>query len=333
LNGSVIVAWGSFSDKGVYHGWLMAFDASTLQLQAAFSPTPQAQTGDPVNGPSDDGGGAGLWAGGAAPTIDDAGNIYLNTADGSFNAQNGGKNYGDSLLKLQLSGNTFKVVDWFTPANQACLNLLDLDMGSTGVTLLPTDITSGQKLAVSANKEGRLYLFDTSNLGHFNSGGDQIPQEFMVGAHPCLKGSGQAPEGPLWNRLYGNISYWNGFVYAAPSNMAMKQYLFQSSSFDPTPVAQSAAIFGWRGGNTVVSANGTQDGIVWAYDKTPPPPTGTGQAILYAYDGTLISHELWNSNQNSGDRLGQGIGFGTPVVANGHVIATSDTRVSVYGPK
>jgi hypothetical protein len=29
LNGSVIVPWGSFSDWGVYHGWLMAFDAGT----------------------------------------------------------------------------------------------------------------------------------------------------------------------------------------------------------------------------------------------------------------------------------------------------------------
>jgi hypothetical protein len=332
-NGSIIVAWGSFSDKGVYHGWLMAFDPVTLQLQAAFTPTPQAETGDPVNGPSDDGGGAGLWAGGAAPTIDDAGNIYINTADGSFNANNGGNNYGDSLVKLKLNGNSFQVVDWFTPANQICLNLLDLDLGSTGITLLPTDITSGQKLAVSANKEGRLYLLDTGNLGHFNSGGDQIPQEFMVGAHPCLKGTALAAEGATWNRLYGNISYWNGFVYAAPSNMAMQQYQFVGSSFNPTPIAQTPTAYGWRGGNTVVSANGSQNGIVWAYEKTPPPPTGSGQGILHAYDATSISTELWNSNATSGQTLGQGIGFSTPVVANGHVITTSDTRVTVYGPR
>jgi len=31
-NGSVLVSWGSFSDYGVYHGWIMAFDAGTLAL-------------------------------------------------------------------------------------------------------------------------------------------------------------------------------------------------------------------------------------------------------------------------------------------------------------
>ncbi len=332
VSGSIIVSWGSFSDKGVYHGWMMAFDASTLKLKAAFTPTPQAQTGDPLNGPADNGGGAGLWAGGAAPTVDSAGNIYINTADGSFNADTGGNNYGDSLLKLKFTGSSFQVVDWFTPSNQTCLNFLDLDLGSTGVTLLPTSLTNGQKLAVSGNKEGRLYLFDTSNLSHFNAGGDKIPQEFMVGTYPCAKSSTiPAADGPNWNRLYGNVSYWNGFVYAAPSNMAMQQYQFVGSSFNSTPVAQTPTAYGWRGGNSVVSANGTTNGIVWGYEKTAPAPTGTGQGILHAYDATLISNELWNSNATAGEQLGQGIGFSTPVVANGHVIATSDDTVSVYG--
>src|ERR1043165_1365430 len=58
LNGSVIVPWGSFSDYGVYHGWIMAFDAGTLNLQAVFNPTPQAQPIDDAKGPADHGGGA-----------------------------------------------------------------------------------------------------------------------------------------------------------------------------------------------------------------------------------------------------------------------------------
>ena len=57
LNGSVIVPWGSFSDFGVYHGWLMAFDGGTLALQAVFNPTPQAQPIDDALGPADHGGG------------------------------------------------------------------------------------------------------------------------------------------------------------------------------------------------------------------------------------------------------------------------------------
>ena len=93
------------------------------------------------------------------------------------------------------------------------------------------------------------------------------------------------------------------------------------------PVAQSPSAYGLRGGNTVVSSNGTQNGIVWAYEKST-----SGRAILHAYDATQISSELWNSNMNAGrDQMGTGIGFGTPVVVNGKVIVTSDNAVTTYG--
>jgi hypothetical protein len=80
----------------------MAFDPSTLQQIAVFNPTTQAQSTDAASGPSDYGGGGAFWQGGAAPAVDGDGNIYLNAADGSFNASTGGKNYGDTLLKLRL---------------------------------------------------------------------------------------------------------------------------------------------------------------------------------------------------------------------------------------
>jgi hypothetical protein len=77
----------------------------------------------------------------------------------------------------------------------------------------------------------------------------------------------------------------------------------------------------------VVSSNGTKNGIVWVYEKTA---AGTG--ILHAYDATDISKELWNTTMNAGrDGLGQGIGFGTPVVAEGRVIAPYDSGVAIYG--
>ena len=70
-----------------------------------------------------------------------------------------------------------------------------------------------------------------------------------------------------------------------------------------------------------------QGGIVWAYEKT-----AAGQGILHAYNATSVLVELWNSNMNSGrDALGEGIGFAMPVVANGRVIVTYDTRVGVFG--
>lgn len=328
LNGMVLVAWGSFSDWGKYHGWLMAFDAGTLQLKAVFNPTPQHQADDAAQGPADHGGGGAIWQGGAAPSVDANGNIFLNTADGSFNADQGGNNYGDTLLKLQLSGGNFQIVDWFTPFNQACIDLADLELGSGGVMLLPSD-AGGGKLAVAISKEGRLFMVNRDTLGHYQAGPNdmQIVQEFMVGEHSCTSETADAAEGPGWNRFYGNAAYWNGSLYAQTSNLSLKQYQLQNGTFNPTPVAESPSASGVRGGNIVISANGNQNGIVWAYEKS-----STGQGILHAYDAMMVSHELWNSNMNAGrDQMVTGIGFGTPVVVGGRVIATSDSTVSIYG--
>jgi len=329
LNGNILVTWGSFSDYGVYHGWLMAFDAKSLALKAVFNPTPQAQAIDAANGPADHGGGGAFWQGGAAPAIDSGGNIYLNSADGSFNADQGGNNYGDTLLKLQLSGGSFQVMDWFTPSNADCIDLDDLELGSSGVALLPTDFTNGAQIAATTSKEGRLFLTDRNSLGKFNAGGDsQILQEFMVGEDSCTASTtGGAAEGPGWNRLYGTPSYWNGNVYAGASNLVLKQFQFQGGTLNPNPVAVSPTAYGVRGGNTVVSANGDQNAIVWVYEKAD-----SGQGILHAYDATSVSKELWNSMMNAGrDALGEGIGFATPVVVNGKVLVTYDTRVGIFG--
>ncbi len=329
VNGEILVGWGSFSDWGVYHGWLMAFDPKSLALVAVFNPTTQAQAVDAANGPADHGGGGAFWQGGAAPAVDSDGNIFINTADGSFNANLGGNNYGDSMLKLTLTENAFKVVDYFTPSDANCIDLDDLEMGSSGVALLPTDFTNGAKLAVTHNKEGRLFVINRDSLGQYNSTGDlQIPGEFMVGDYSCDSSTtGGAAEGPGWDRLYGTASYWNGNVYAGASNLPLKQYQFQNGVLGSAPVATSPTSYGYRGANTVVSANGTKNGIVWAYEKT-----AAGQGILHAYDANSVLVELWNSNMNSArDSLGEGIGFSTPVIADGRVITTYNDQVGVFG--
>lgn len=330
VGGSVLIAWGSFSDYGVYHGWLMAYDSQSLQQQAVFNPTPQSQADDTAYGPADHGGGGAFWQSGAAPSVDSAGNIYIVAADGSFNADQGGQNHGDTVLKLRLSGNTFQVVDWFTPSNQACLNPADIEIGSGGVVLLPDSAAPGRKLAAVINKEGRLYLLDTNNLGRYNPAGDnQIPQELPVGNKACIPGMGDGhAEGSDWQRLYGNPSYWNGNLYLATSNGPLRQFKLQNGSVGTAPFTVSGNLFGIRGGNTVVSAADAQNAIVWAYDKS----VDNGVAVLHAYDANDVSRELWNSNMNRGrDGMGVGIGFGTPLVADGKVITTFDKAVVIYG--
>lgn len=329
VSGSVVIAWGSFSDWGVYHGWIMAYDPKTLQQKAVFNSTTQHQEVDTAFGPADHGGGGAFWQAGAAPSVDSGGNIYVVSADGSFNLDQGGSNHGDTVLKLQLAGNSFNVVDWFTPSNQACVNPADIEIGSGGVALLPNSASPGKALAAVVNKEGRLYLLDTNNLGHYNPAGDtQIPQQFLAGNQACFAGMGDGhAEGTDWQRLYGNPSYWNGNLYLGPANGNLRQFKFQNGLLNPSPAAQGGPVFGIRGGNTVVSANGNQNAIVWVYEKS----TNNGIAVLHAHDANDISRELWNSNMRPGDGMGVGVGFGTPIVADGKMIAAHDKAVSVYG--
>ncbi len=328
--GKVLIAWGSFSDWGLYHGWLMAYDAATLNQAAVFNSTTQSQAVDPADGPADHGGGGSFWQGGASPTVDSSGNIYLIAGDGSFNADQSGNNYGDTVLKLQLNGGSFQIADWYSPSNEACVDLADLEIGSGGLALLPSSIAPGRSFAITTSKEGSLYLLDTNNLGKYNPAGDtQIPQQFLVGKQACSPntGSGEA-EGPNWNRLYGNPSYWNNNLYLAPANESLLQYQFNGASINTTPLARSSVKFGLRGASTVVSANGIQNGIVWGFQKDAV----TGRGILHAFDATNVSHELWNSEM-SGQRDAMGLvgSFGVPVVADGRIITGSQYAVNVYG--
>jgi hypothetical protein len=86
-NGSVYLTWASSCDVGPYHGWVMAYDAHTLKQKAVFNASP-------------DGDDSGIWAGDTAPVADARGNVFLATGNGRFDAVKGGRDYGDSLLKL-----------------------------------------------------------------------------------------------------------------------------------------------------------------------------------------------------------------------------------------
>ena len=91
LNGVVYTAWSSHCDGGYYHGWLIGYDATTLRQVAIYNNTPNGNQ-------------ASFWAGGAAPAVDDADNIYLVGGNGSFNYAFGGPDLGESYIKLSTRG-------------------------------------------------------------------------------------------------------------------------------------------------------------------------------------------------------------------------------------
>jgi hypothetical protein len=270
--------------------------------------------------------GASVWHAGAAPTADAAGNIYVQTADGHDNFITGGPNWGDSILKLKLNGNTLSVVDWFTPFNQDCIDRGDLDLGSSGPMLLPDQAGAHPHLMVTGSKEGRIYLLDRDNLGHFNNGSDrQIPQEILINPKPC----GQTDTNSTY-RMYGTGTYWNGNVYLGSVFSNLRA--FQLANGQLTQTSGSKTVFQGngqlgRGPIPVVSANGSVQGIVWAVEVGLDHNN-----TMHAYDANNLANELYNSNQNAArDGLGFSGVFVVPTVINGKVFVVAGDQLSVYG--
>ena len=126
LNGRVLVGFSSHCDisLNLYHGWIFSFNATDpTQLPAIFNTTP-----DKVAGTSESAGG--IWQAGFGLAADSAGDVYFETGNGTFNADQGGRNVGDSFVRLSTTGGgltfTPSPTNFYTPNSQVILDLYDL---------------------------------------------------------------------------------------------------------------------------------------------------------------------------------------------------------------
>lgn len=297
LNGVVYTAWSSHCDIGTYHGWLIGYDAGTLAQVSVYNATPRGNQGS-------------FWAAGAAPAVDARGNIFISSGNGTFDANTGGPDLGESYIRLTASGG-LAAADYFTPFNVASLNAADLDTGSSGILLLPNAAGSQAHphLMISAGKEGRIYLIDRDNMGGFNASGDQVVQEL-----PGAIGG-----------LFSIPVYFNGLVYFSGSGDRIKAFSLSNATLSTSPVSQSAASFGYPGSVPSVSSHGALNGIIWTIE-------GAGSAVLHAYAAGNLAAELYNSNQNAArDNPGAYVKFSTPTIVNGKVCVGTQTALAVYG--
>jgi hypothetical protein len=300
--GVVYVGIGSNAESDSdNHGWIVGYGASNLMPTMTFCASPDDNWSS-------------LWQSGGGLSSDSAGYVYGETANGTFDVNVGGTDYGDSALKLDSTG---KVVDYFTPFNQAALSSGDIDFGSANPVVLPDQSGAVAHELLASGKPGILYLINRDDMGHYQSGSDsQIVQS--VSAFPNTSG--------ITSGIFMSPVVWNGNVYVAGIGDSLAAYTLGAGKLSTSPTSQTSAQFQWPGGATAsVSSNGATAGIVWLLDGSA--------GVLYAYDATNLATELYDTTQAAGgrDTPGQPVKFAVPTVANGHVYVGTQTELDVYG--
>jgi Big-like domain-containing protein/PQQ enzyme-like repeat protein len=329
-NGTVYVALGSTGCKGRSgfpkinnHGWILGYNTLSLtQTPSLFVTSPTTNNG-------------GIWQAGGGLPADSSGNIYVETADGIFDQNTGGSDYGLSVLKLDPNLN---LLDFFTPYDEASLlNANDLDLSSVGPLVLPDQASGPTHLLVASGKSEEVYLLNRDDMGGFcstcstgttntNIVQDVLPPSFLSG---CL---GVAPE---FTCRYGTPTFWNdnstAYIYFAEVPGPLLSYSMTNGILTSLPASQSPLSYSGAG-TPSISANGTSNAVLWAVTWANSSP-GTDKGTLRAFDPANLQTQFYASSLAAGgrDTVGYVPDFVTPTIANGKVFVATQTQLLVYG--
>jgi hypothetical protein len=307
VGGVVYISWASYCDYGPYHGWIIGYNAQTLEQVSVLNVSPNGSAG-------------GIWMSGAGLAAASDGSIYCVTGNGTFDTSQSPGAFGDSVLKL-IQGTELTVSDYFTPHDQSSMDMQDNDLGSGGAMVLPDSVGSGTHphLLVAAGKDGKFYLLDRENMGHFNAANNsQIVQEL-----PFYSLQSGPPH------MFGLPAFFKNRLYLQAVGEVLKVYEFTNGLINASPLSQATESFGFRGDTPSVSANGTTNGIVWQLT-----PGNTFVASLRAYDAEDVSHKLYDSIVTTQAGLPDQVSyvkFVVPTIANGKVYVGTKESLAVFG--
>jgi hypothetical protein len=302
VGNNVVIAFGAYGDDvPPEHGWILTYNKTSLKATGVFNDTP-------------DGADGGIWNDGNPIQADSKGYLYTETGNGTFDTKlnsaglpNRG-DYGDSVLKLKFdpgytgpNGYGLRVVDYFTPSNQAYLDKYDGDLASSGVLVLP-DGSGGKQhpnLLLASNKAGTIFVINRSDMGHFDPKSNKDVQTL----NGAITSSFDTPT------LLNNKVYYIGTNDHLKSFSLAKGHLAQSG--------QSPNVIPWPGASPVFSSDGAKNGILWVVSP--------GDELI-AYNATNLSKVLWSA------ALPNYSTFSVPAVASdGHVEVIANDNLIGFG--
>jgi hypothetical protein len=312
VDGRIYLGFASQCDVAPYHGWLMSYDATSLEQKSVLNTTPN-------------GGEGGIWNGGVGLNADAAGDIYFPAADiypsaaaaGPFN---GAGNLGNSLVRVKDTATGFAVQTTFTPFDTRTFAPQDLSLGSMGGILIP-----GTQLFVAGDKRGMIFVVDRKEMGGLAEQDGQVVQKFQGTARG----------------MWGGAAYYKeskgGIYYLWGPGDRLKAYAFDGAKFQLPPRVNPTTVAGYPGGALAVSSDGDSagSGILWTVRSkrtTPGLASIAGEGVVQAFEATDIQRELWSSDLQPTDAVGAIAKFAPPTIANGRVfIGTAANQLVVYG--
>ncbi len=322
-HGSLYIAFGSIAGSEAfldYHGWVMAYRAYDLALQATFNTSRNFQAlrkPYSFNHPDD---AAGIWQGGGGLAADPDGNIYFLSGNGKTDLPN--DQFGDSFIKLTPTGSSL-VPSLFVPQDSDAMAANDADFGGGGAMSIP-----GTGLVVGGGKPGYMYLLDGKSM--------QLRQ--MITASTNLYDPSQRDQ--HWNtgpHLHGSPTYWRpedspyGYFYVWGEKDYLRLYRFDANAGKIQEPAQlqgavKALQSTMPGGIISISSNANRRGsaIVWATLPAAYTPGSPSPGRLYAFDAENLN-PLWDTGFAT---LGH---WHVPTIADGKVfVGTSSNLMICY---
>ena len=350
-----------YATIGQGRGWVLAVDTQSKTVASAFSSTPLAE--DSIGG---------VW-GSTGVSIDAHGNVYAVTgASGSEKHAPPLHNWAQSVLKfdpLSASGLTLRGV--YTPFNYCRTEAGDIDLGSSGVAILP-DISGSpagaDPLLAVGGKQGNAYLVGKSSLAA--PGDERRPCSDDSSTDQSLLAPEPQPQfgkrGPA--NVFGPYSEISGMLdharnRATPAfyrDAAGGEYLFYAgNSKDPDDDQISVApslvrmqLVRPAGANpylrvdgramdfvlqnpgpAVVSSNGGKNGIVWVLDENAPRSAIlTGPKAPHPVLYAIDPVTLKVIWKTDAGLLQASGKYNSPTVAGGNVYIGTD-RIVAFGTK
>jgi hypothetical protein len=371
-NKAVVVSFSINGEnpRGPGHGFVVAYDVRGLNREAGFTPTPAIWNVTPGGGAGGIWmSGSGPAIDGADIYLATGNGMDPGTMPGNFGESFVKLRYAAGVATVNNGKPGLAVVDFWGAFSDFGREDEDQDLGAAGVFLIPErgNLVGGGKdgILYNLNKDNlgtdswtpQFNLpFVATYLPNAPNGAAGLPTTTAPDPNwPIVNRDRNlpmhTPEGKSYH-IHGTPVYMEGatggFVYVWGENERLKAYNYdfatkRIASFhaEGTQVASGnmPAPGGMPGGRLVVSSNGTTPGtgVVWGvYPVEGNANSAVVHGALVAYDATEVANgklkQLFHSDANAANDMGNFAKYSTPVVANGKVyVGTFSNKVVEYG--